>query len=267
MQRQGGRPVFLLSPSPLFRNIGRCNVMWSWESHSLFWQFKLPELFIYEALCILYSPNLITWWKLCWGVNSCMEYASPSCAHTDLLHLKGDEQLLWSLMNPVLSEKGPGRGPGGGGGRAQRPFPRGEPGGKCSTWSLQRLPPARVLLPGQPRWQSSVLGGGGEEWQDQAAPLLTLKAPSCSGETLSWPLPLGLTARLPALPPPTSAVMDRWPVISNWVHHPHRRHTTRSKSRLWADWRFPSQSTFASRNQQLLKLYVQFLPLGLGRVL
>ena len=79
--------------------------------------------------------------------------------------------------------------------------------------------------PRQPRWQCSVLGGAGEESRDPAAPLLTLKAPSCSGETLSWPLPLGLTARLPALPPPTSAVMGRWPVIRNWVHHPHGRHT------------------------------------------
>lgn len=32
---------------------------------------------------------------------------SPSRLHTALSHLKEDEQLLWCLMSPVLSEKGP----------------------------------------------------------------------------------------------------------------------------------------------------------------
>ena len=93
---------------------------------------------------------------------------------------------------PRSGWKEPWRGPGGDRGKAQRLFPHGEPGRKRSTWSLQRLPP-----PG-------------------CGSLATLSAPLGAGRkrdpsNVSCPLPLGLTARLPALPFPCHL----WLVLSS----------------------------------------------------
>lgn len=41
------------------------------------------------------------------GCEYLHDHASPSCVLTDLLRLKGDEQLLRSLMSPDLGEKSP----------------------------------------------------------------------------------------------------------------------------------------------------------------
>lgn len=78
-----------------------------------------------------------------------------------LLYLKGDEQLSQSLMSPVPSEKEPWGGPGGVGGRAQRWFPFGEPGGEHGTPSLQDLPKGQAVDPSPASWQCSMLGAGG----------------------------------------------------------------------------------------------------------
>lgn len=87
------------------------------------------------------------------------------------------------------------------------------PWGKASRGSLQGLPPARLLIPHQPAGnaQCSWLGE-----DDQAAPL-SLAAPSCSWETLSWPLPSGLTAGHPAPLPLLSLIGSQWLVISSII--------------------------------------------------
>ena len=97
---------------------------------------------------------------------------------------------------PRSGWKEPRRGPGGDRGKTQRLFPHGEPGGKHSTWSLQHLPlPGCGSLAGSLATLSAPLGAGRR----------------CDPSNVSCPLPLGLTARLPALPFPRHL----WLVLSS----------------------------------------------------
>lgn len=74
---------------------------------------------------------------------------------TDLLRLKGDEQLLWSLMSPGLGEKSPEEALVGMEGRHRSCFHMGRLGesvarGHCSASHLQAVAP----------WQGSGLRWG-----------------------------------------------------------------------------------------------------------
>ena len=87
------------------------------------------------------------------------DHTSPSCVLTDLLCLKGDEQLLWSLMSPGLGEKSPEEALVGTEGRHRGCFHMGSLGesiarGHCSTSHCRGVAP--WLAP----WQRSVLRSG-----------------------------------------------------------------------------------------------------------
>ena len=170
----------------------------------LFWQFKLPGLFIYEALDILYAPHSITWWKLCSGVNICMTTHPLLVFLTDLLCLKGDEQLLWSLMSPGLGEKSPEEAPVGMEGRHRSCFHTGRLGesvarGHCSASHLQGVAPWRAP------WQCSVL-----RWGMGGSVSLLMCHDLCP-----WAWQPG------SQPSQSPATFDYY-----WVHCPRGRHTT-----------------------------------------
>ena len=89
------------------------------------------------------------------GCEYLHDHAFPSCVLTDLLRLKGDEQLLWSLMSPGLGEKSPEEALVGTEGRHRGCFHMGSLGesvarGHCSASHLRGVAP----------WQRSVLRWG-----------------------------------------------------------------------------------------------------------
>ena len=142
--------------------------------------------------------------KIMLGCEYLHDHASPSCVSHRPFVSQGGWAAVVESDEPRSGWKEPRRGPGGDGGKAQKLLPHGEAGGKCSSWSLQRLH-LQGVAPWPAPWQCSVL-----RWGRGGSVSLLMCRDRCP-----WAWQPG------SQPFHSPATSDYY-----WVHCPRGRHTT-----------------------------------------